>query len=152
MTLLKTILLSAVCAATIASASEPTDMENAKTPNAQLVLKYIHLRFDEGKETEAARLYQSPNFIDHGWLGRVNEPPPGPNPSSAERPGDGHIVTFDVKKVLTGGDLVFIQAIAHNGPGNGDLAWALFRVKNGKIAEHWDTHNHIPDDQVGKQI
>jgi hypothetical protein len=57
----------------------------------------------------------------------------------------------DILKVMVQGDLVFVQAHGHQSKPGGDLLWILYRVKDGKIVEHWDTHNEIPAAQIGKQ-
>jgi predicted SnoaL-like aldol condensation-catalyzing enzyme len=41
--------------------------------------------------------------------------------------------------VLAQGDLVFVQGMAKHDPtSTGNQVWMLFRVKDGKIVEHWD--------------
>lgn len=57
----------------------------------------------------------------------------------------------DMLKIMVQGDLVFVQAHGHTSKPNGDLLWILYRIKDGKIYEHWDTHDAIPDSQAGKQ-
>jgi len=66
-------------------------------------------------------------------------------------PGGGTCPNAEMIKMVVQGDLVFVQAHGLQSKPNGDLLWILYRVKDGKITEHWDTHNEIPDSQVGKQ-
>lgn len=131
-------------------ASESTDMDGIKTANGKLAVKYLTMRFNGGKMAEADKLYTSAALVEHGYLGmaRAAGAPAAP-PPEARTPLK---ITMDVKKVIVQGDLVFIQAHGMRGDkGNGDLMWILYRIKDGKVVEHWDTHNEIPDDQVGKQ-
>jgi predicted SnoaL-like aldol condensation-catalyzing enzyme len=141
----------ALLAANAATASETSDMDGDKTPNGKLAVEYLLLRFNQGKMAEADKRYTSPGMIEHGYLGMMANANTAPAPPPEAR---GPLkMTMDVKKVLVQGDLVFIQAHGTRGdtPGNGDLMWILYRVKDGKVVEHWDTHNPIPDSQVGKQ-
>jgi hypothetical protein len=86
-------------------------------------------------------------------------PPAGAAPQGAPGMGGGEGMTAggkcepiaDMIKIITQGDLVFVQAHGHTTKPNGDLLWILYRVKDGKITEHWDTHDAIPDSQAGKQ-
>lgn len=46
----------------------------------------------------------------------------------------------------TDGDLVFLQVHATNGPDDrGQAIMEIFRVENGKIIEHWDVVQDVPE-------
>jgi len=46
----------------------------------------------------------------------------------------------------TDGDLVFLQVHATNGPNDrGQAIMEIFRVEDGKIAEHWDVVQDVPE-------
>ena len=46
----------------------------------------------------------------------------------------------------TDGDLVYLHVHSTNGPGDhGQAVIDIFRVKNGKITEHWDVIQDIPE-------
>lgn len=52
----------------------------------------------------------------------------------------------DIRRVLADGDLVAVHAHWVNLVGkNGDVGIDLFRVKDGKLVEHWDVLAAIPD-------
>lgn len=60
--------------------------------------------------------------------------------------------TVDFKRVIAEGDLVMIQVVQ---PKTGDTPEAvivdIFRVENGKIAEHWDVMQPVPANPVNKR-
>ncbi|KAB2389938.1 nuclear transport factor 2 family protein [Actinomadura montaniterrae] len=62
-------------------------------------------------------------------------------------PGSAHLrdATVEAKHVLADGDLVAVHT--HVAAPQGDLATVdLFRVDVGKIVEHWDVVQPVPDD------
>jgi predicted SnoaL-like aldol condensation-catalyzing enzyme len=60
----------------------------------------------------------------------------------AERPA----ATFDIKRVFCEGDFVTIHAHWRDHPGDrGQAVMDIFRVENGKVAEHWDVMQAIPE-------
>lgn len=170
------LLMSGLIASSVL-ASQPTDLDGAKTPNGKVVVGYIETLFNQHKGVEAYDKYVSRDaYVSHGYLGAMGTPPPQAAGSAAppaqpafaqdgksnfERMREAEAretaanpqMRMELKKVIVQGDLVFVQAHAWNGQTqNGDLMWILFRVKDGKITEDWDTHNPIPDDQVNKQF
>lgn len=165
-----------LCTAAQLPAAEPTDMDGAKTPAGKVVMQYLEYSWSKNKKPEAAKKLEHPKMIEHGYLGSMpnsggpqgapgGAPQGGPPPQGAPAgappggqqaggpPGGGDGgSTITPVKVIAQGDLVFVQGHGMRGKtGNGDLMWILYRVKDGKIIEHWDTHNEIPDNQVGKQ-
>jgi predicted SnoaL-like aldol condensation-catalyzing enzyme len=156
-----------------AMAAKPTDMDGAKTANGKVVVNFIETLFNQHKGEEAFDKYVSRNYLDHGYLGvgpgpaaaasegmsAASPPPQNAQKSDFERGREGEArmvanskIHIDIKKVIAQGDLVFVQGHGTNGQSpNGDLMWVLYRVENGKITEHWDTHNEIPNNQVDKQ-
>ncbi len=171
------VMAAAVFAAGAVMAVEPTDMDGVKTANGKLIKEYFDMRFGQCKTTEADKKYYHAQAIEHGWLGNGGgvpgagggAPPPGagmPPPAAAAGgppPGGGMAPAGGMApggkcepiatmlKLMVQGDLVFVQAHGHQSKPNGDLLWVLYRIKDGKIYEHWDTHNEIPNGQVGKQ-
>ena len=51
----------------------------------------------------------------------------------------------DVRKVAADGDMVWLHVRGQFGPGPASSVVDIFRVKDGKIVEHWDTIQAIPD-------
>jgi predicted SnoaL-like aldol condensation-catalyzing enzyme len=55
---------------------------------------------------------------------------------------------FEIRQLIAQGGLVFahVQAVKPNGPGS-ELVM-IFRVRNGKITDHWDIHEALKEDSV----
>lgn len=54
--------------------------------------------------------------------------------------------SIEIKRVLAEDELVAIHAHRHLAPGgNGDAVIDIFRVVDGKVVEHWDVVQPVPD-------
>ncbi len=52
----------------------------------------------------------------------------------------------DIKRVIADGDLVVIHSHITSGPNDRGLAgFDLFRLRDGKIVEHWDVRQPVPE-------
>jgi predicted SnoaL-like aldol condensation-catalyzing enzyme len=53
---------------------------------------------------------------------------------------------YELKRVIAEGDYVMLHLHGMNGPNpNGESVIDIFRVENGKVVEHWDIIQAIPD-------
>ena len=58
----------------------------------------------------------------------------------------------DVLRAAAEGDLVFLQIRQPKSPQSPEMVIVdIFRVENGKIAEHWDVMQAVPADAVNKR-
>ncbi|MFF7645550.1 nuclear transport factor 2 family protein [Streptomyces canus] len=56
---------------------------------------------------------------------------------------------YDVKRVISDGDLVLVHSNVVMTPGTrGSAVFDIFRFQGGRIAEHWDTGQNVPDSSV----
>lgn len=144
----------AVCALALAGASAwasgATDMKGADTPNGRIVRDFVDMEFNQHKPAEAFDKYVhkdyknkymgSPQVIENNNFEgqKAAEVRVFGGPMSAQ-------LSLQFKKIIASEDFVFVQGLARRAPdATGDQIWMLFRLKDGKIIEHWDLHAELP--------
>lgn len=138
----KMILIAACCVFSMSSfaAGKPADIE----ANKKLVREFYEMAFNQHKPTEAAKKYIGSKYIQHN--------PYVPNGAEAfysyfekhfkENP-KSHV---EIKRVLGDGDLVVLHLLSkENEKDRGRAIVDIFRVENGKIVEHWDVIQEVPE-------
>ena len=111
--------------------------------NKKLVLDFYHKLIGE-KDYEGARPYMGAEYRQH-----------------APYATDGHagiaefvrqfkqsfpLHRYEVKKIVAEGDLVVLHLHGMNGPNpHGESVVDIFRIENGKVVEHWDVIQPIPE-------
>ena len=112
--------------------------------NKLLVTEFYELAFNRHQPAEAAAKYIAPRYIQHN--------PGAPN-------GAQVFVTFfesffqthptahvQIKRVLADGDLVAVHAHwSRDETDRGSAVVDIFRIENGKLAEHWDVVQSVPE-------
>jgi predicted SnoaL-like aldol condensation-catalyzing enzyme len=96
------------------------------------------------KDFDAASKYIGPRYVQH-------------NPTGGDGPqGFKNFVTFlkekfpashsEIKRVIAEGDLVVLHVHSVRSPGErGRAIVDIFKVENGKIVEHWDVIQDVPE-------
>ncbi len=115
-----------------------------KNANERLVLDFYNLAFNAHKPAEAAQRYIGATYIQHNPL--------VPNGSA---PFVNYFAAFfqthpdaalDMVRVISEGDLVVVHSKFTTGPQDrGQAIIDIFRVADGKIVEHWDVIQTIPE-------
>ncbi|WP_147693710.1 nuclear transport factor 2 family protein [Vogesella mureinivorans] len=139
---MKRLLIAATLAAGLASAAQPALAGPREDANKALVLAFYDAAFSK-LDAEQAATYLAPGYIQHNpevangiaplqdyvrWI-RANTPQ-----SRAS-----------IKRVLADGDLVMLHVHSQDKPGERGVAVVdIFRVADGKIAEHWDVIQPVP--------
>ncbi len=114
----------------------PVEKNSQLEKNKELVIGFYKALFDERKVAEAFRKYATPNYIQH-------------SPLADDVP---NTITFlqnmldnlpehgwELKRVIAEGDLVVLFVHSWNTPADPGRAIAeIFRVENGRVAEHWE--------------
>ncbi len=133
----------AACALALVSARAP---ETLTTRNRAVVTDFARLFYTERKVRAAFERYVAADYIQHnpGILdGReaaiaMLEP-------KFSAPG----ASFDVKRILVDGDMAMIHLRGRPSPDNSGGAVAdIYRLKGGKIVEHWDVLQPIQTQTV----
>lgn len=133
-------------AADVKSPAQNSAESAEKTPK-QIVTEFFDLAFVQRRPTEAAMKYISADkYIQH-------------NPGVKDG-RDTFIKLFaayiekskyqaTIKRVIAEGDLVVVHSHSVSDPGNakdrGEAVVDIFRVENGKIVEHWDVVQSVPE-------
>lgn len=125
----------------LASAAQAsTDQEAA---NKEAVLAFYEKGLNQ-KDADAALKYVGERYVQH-------------NPNAADGPeGFRRFVAFlrdkypashsEIKRVFTDGDYVILHVHAVREPGTrGNAIIDIFRLEGGKIVEHWDAVQPIPE-------
>src|SRR5215211_955152 len=112
--------------------------------NKQNVVAYYTLAFNDKQPEEAVARYFGDRYIQH-------------NPQAPDG-GEAFIqfvrsfvqqfpdLSIDIKRVVAEGDLVVTHGLIKTGPDDRGMAAAdIFRLEDGKIVEHWDVLQPVPE-------
>jgi len=112
--------------------------------NTEAVRSYYELAFNEGEPEEAVAKYVGDRYIQH-------------NPQAADGPeafigfvnwyrGEYPELHVEIKRTVAEGDLVVTHGVIKTSPEDrGTAAADIFRLENGKIVEHWDVLQPVPE-------
>jgi predicted SnoaL-like aldol condensation-catalyzing enzyme len=132
-------LLAAAALALLTGPAFAADLE----ANKKIVVDFYEKGLNQ-KDYDAAAKYFGPRYIQH-------------NPGAANGPeGFKRLVTFlkekfpnshsEIKQVIAEGDLVVLHVHSkREATDRGRAIVDIFKVENGKIVEHWDVIQDIPE-------
>lgn len=122
-------------------------MMNDPQKNKQIVTDFLDLVFNQHKVDEGMDAYLGSTYTQHN-------PDVADGPEAfraffktffAERPN----ARFDIKRAFCEGDYVTIHAHwTENPEDRGAAVMDIFRLENGRIVEHWDVIQPIPQDMA----
>ena len=141
---MKTILVAIAAAgfALGASAARAADAQQMEA-NKKAVVEFYEKGLNQ-KDFDAAAKYLGPRYVQH-------------NPSAADgAEGFRAFLQFlrekfpashsEIKRVFADGDFVILHVHAVREPGTRGVAIVdIFKLENGKIVEHWDVRQDIPE-------
>jgi len=112
--------------------------------NKQTVLAYLKTAFDEKRPAEAVEKYGGSHYIQHN--------PQAPDGFDAfvqfveDFTSQFPQLSFDVKRAVAEGDLVVTHSLRKTSLEDRGTAVAdFFRLEDGKVVEHWDVLQPIPE-------
>jgi predicted SnoaL-like aldol condensation-catalyzing enzyme len=112
--------------------------------NKRTVREFYDLAFNQKQPAEAAQKYLGPYYRQHNPLA-------GDGPEPFVQFVTGFMQTFpelriDIKRLLAEGDLVAVHCHLVRQPGDRGMAvMDMFRLENGKVVEHWDVLQEVPE-------
>jgi predicted SnoaL-like aldol condensation-catalyzing enzyme len=118
-----------------------TDLDESK----RVVRSFYEESFNDGDPEGAVERYLGDRYIQH-------------NPQAADGPeafigfvkwirGEHPQIHIDIKRMIAENDLVVTHSNLQNSPEDrGTAVVDIFRVENGKIVEHWDVVQPIPEE------
>ncbi|HEX3199235.1 MAG TPA: nuclear transport factor 2 family protein [Propionibacteriaceae bacterium] len=118
-------------------------MADAET-NKQTVIAYYNLAFNDKQPEEAVAKYIGDRYIQH-------------NPQAADGPEAfiGFVrglaqqfpeASLEIKRVIAEDDLVVTHSLLKMTPDDRGMAVAdIFRLEDGKVVEHWDVLQPVPE-------
>ena len=117
------------------------DMEKTET-NKTIISNFVNDIFLNGKMEKLADYYNGDNYIQHNpWIADQLS---GLVKGLGDLASQGISVKFDkIQKVLGQGNFVLCVSEGYLS-GKHSSFYDMFRIENGKIAEHWDTIEEIP--------
>lgn len=144
--MIRTILL-ALISGVLLSACEQQDMDTSEQAreerNKETVIAFYNAAIND-KDFEAASKYLGDEYIQH-------------NPLAADGPeglkafldfAKENLSTFEVeiKRAFADGDYVILHVHAKRDPEDrGSAVMDIFRLEDGKVVEHWDVIQPIPE-------
>jgi predicted SnoaL-like aldol condensation-catalyzing enzyme len=126
------------------SQRHPGPPDDRGGPHTRTVLAFYDLAFNQGNPREAVARYVGPVYTQHNPLA-----PDGPE--SFIQFVEGFRAQFpqlhvDIKRTVAQGDLVATHAHLTLGPEDrGSAVMDIFRLDDGKIVEHWDVIQPLPE-------
>ena len=137
-------LFTAMAAAALVLAVMPASADPASDANKKLVTDAITMLFIDHKVDQAVDTYFAPTYIQHNPM-----VPTGSAPMHNFFKGfyvSNPDATIEISHVLADGNLVAVHyRFKVNKTDRGMAVVDIFRVADGKIQEHWDVGQPVPE-------
>jgi predicted SnoaL-like aldol condensation-catalyzing enzyme len=121
----------------------PATAHPAQHDNRAIIRDFARLFYTERQVKRAFETYVAPDYVQH-------------NPGIADG-RDAAVAAlatmfadpakrFDIKQIIVDGDMAVIHVHAIPTPGSrGASVYDMYRLKDGRIVEHWDTIQLVPE-------
>lgn len=145
------LALLAGCASAPAERPAATPSSNAATAHAAeternraVVTAFFDLFYNQKKVREAFETYVVPGYIQHNPIA-----PDGRDAAiAALEPFIQNVPTlhYSIQRIIVDGDLAIVHAhMKMNDTDRGNAVVDIVRLENGKIVEHWDVIQPVPE-------
>jgi predicted SnoaL-like aldol condensation-catalyzing enzyme len=141
----KLIVLFTLLTSTLAVVAQTKRNLNQEEKNKKLASEFF-LTFYNDKDLVKARTLMHPDFFNH-------HPYSGKGVEETIEAVNKHLFgkfpqfKVSIKRIAAEGDLVWIQCHTQDFPvDHGKMSMDIWRIQDGKIAEHWDIIQEIPKD------
>ncbi len=112
--------------------------------NKQTVIAFYSLAFNDKQPEEAVQKYVGSQYIQHN-----PQAPDGPEAFIGfvkSFAGQFPALNVEIKRAIADGDLVMTHSLLKTSPEDrGTAAADIFRLEDGKIVEHWDVLQPVPE-------
>lgn len=136
-------LMSIALLGVATAAFNPAFADAKEEANKKLVREFYEKALNE-KNYEAAAKYLGPKYVQHNP--RAADGAEGLKSYLEFLKGKFPKSRSEIKRVLADGDFVILHVHAVREPGTkGQAIIDIFRVADGKIVEHWDVIQDVPD-------
>ena len=112
--------------------------------NKETVRAFYELAFNDKKPEEAIARYAGSKYVQHNPMAGDG---PGPFIEFVKAyTGQFPRLNVDIKRVIAEGDLVVTHSLLTTSPEDrGTAAVDIFRLEDGKVVEHWDVLQPVPE-------
>jgi predicted SnoaL-like aldol condensation-catalyzing enzyme len=142
--MMKRILMALAGVVLAGCVSLSAHADSASDANKAMVLAFMKMLFVDHRVDQAIDTYVDPGYIQHNPMAATGAEPMRNffKGFYAGNPG----ASVKVSQVLADGDLVAVHYLTKFKPEDRGFAVVdIFRVANGKIAEHWDVVQPVPE-------
>jgi predicted SnoaL-like aldol condensation-catalyzing enzyme len=129
----------------VAAGAAPVIPARAVGPDPKsIVVEFYRMAFEQHRVKEAFDRHVGPQYIQHNPM--VPDGAEATIGFLSERFRKNPQATNAIKRVIADGDLVALHVLSTSGPGDrGRAIVDIFRVADGKIVEHWDVIQPVPE-------
>mgnify|MGYP003607462314 CR=1 FL=1 len=129
------------------SATQEVNSNSEIESNKKIVLDFYQQMFGD-KDLTAVDKYIAPEYIQHN-------PTVADGSAAFKKATEGWFkgapkTKIDVQHIAAENDLVFLHIKNTNPDGSLVSTIDIFRLKDGKIVEHWDVHQDVPKESANK--
>jgi predicted SnoaL-like aldol condensation-catalyzing enzyme len=121
-----------------------SDEADADTPNKAAVQGFMDTLFNRRDPREAVRRFVGPRYVQHNP--EIGDGPEGLCAFVDRLLPEVPDLKLEIKRLVGEGDYVLAQVHVVPMPGDRGMAsMDLFRLEDGRIVEHWDTAQPVPE-------